>query len=204
MCSSDLSEAAAAFGGKPQAVAAILYAETGSLLLQAAYKQGLSKGTTVLLTDGVYSEDFVKQTGKGSDGNSIISGALGTVPAADGKALQAFTDKWKQKTGKQVTAYVPHSWDAAILLMLAAQAAGNNTGEGIKSKIRDVANGPGIEVTDPCEALTLLKQGKDINYQGASGNVDIDENGDVVGNYDVWQVEPNGTLKIVDKVSPVQ
>ena len=88
--------------------------------------------------------------------------------------------------------------------MLAAQAAGNNTGEGIKSKIREVANGPGVEVTDPCEALTLLKQGKDINYQGASGNVDIDENGDVVGNYDVWQVEPNGTLKIVDKVSPVQ
>jgi neutral amino acid transport system substrate-binding protein len=196
------SEAAAAFAGKPQAVAAILYAETGSLLLQAAYKQGLSKGVTILLTDGVYSEDFVQQTGKGSDGKSIISGALGTVPAADGKALQAFTDKWKQKTGKEITAYVPHSWDAAILQMLAAQAAGVNTGEGIKSKIREVANAPGTEVTEPCQALALLKEGKDINYQGASGNVDIDENGDVVGNYDVWTVEPDGTLKIVDKVSP--
>lgn len=198
------SEAAATFAAKPQAVAAILYAETGSLLLQAAYKQGLSQGVTILLTDGVYSEDFVKQTGKGSDGKSIISGALGTVPAADGKALQAFTDKWKQKTGKEVTAYVPHSWDAAILQMLAAQAAGANTGEGIQAKIREVANAPGTEVTDPCEALALLKEGKDINYQGASGNVDIDENGDVVGNYDVWTVEPDGKLKIVDKVSPAQ
>jgi neutral amino acid transport system substrate-binding protein len=126
------------------------------------------------------------------------------VPGADGKALEDFTKRWTEKTGKEVTAYVPHTWDAAVLLMLAAEAAKANTGEGIQSKIREVANAPGTEVTDACKALELIKQGQDINYQGASGNVDIDENGDVVGSYDVWTVKDDGSLEIVDKINPVQ
>ncbi|MEA5509985.1 ABC transporter substrate-binding protein [Crocosphaera sp. UHCC 0190] len=198
------SEAAAAFANKPDAVAAVLYAETGSILIQAAYKQGLTNGVTFLLTDGVYSEDFVKQVGKTADGKFILSGALGTVPGANGQALGAFTTKWNEKTGKDVTAFVPHSWDATVLLMLAAEAADANTGEGIKGKIREVANAPGTEVSDPCEAMALVRKGEDINYQGASGNVDIDENGDVVGSYDVWTVKEDGTTEVIDKVSPVQ
>ncbi|WP_107671381.1 ABC transporter substrate-binding protein [Cyanothece sp. BG0011] len=198
------SEAAAAFANNPDAVAAVLYAETGSILLQAAYKRGLSEGVTVLLTDGVYSEDFVEQVGKTPDGKYILEGALGTVPGADGQALDAFTTKWNEKTGKDVTAFVPHSWDATILLMLAAEAAKANTGEAIQSKIREVANAPGTEVSDPCEAIALVRDGEDINYQGASGNVDIDENGDVVGSYDVWTVKADGTTEVIDKVSPTE
>jgi neutral amino acid transport system substrate-binding protein len=196
------TEAGQAFAGKPNAVAAVLYADTGSALLQAAYKQGLTKGVVVLLTDGVYSEDFVKKVGKDAEGNSIIAGALGTVPGANGKSLEAFSKTWKEKSGKDVTAFVPHTYDAAILMMLAAEAAKANTGEGIQSKIREVAAGPGEEVTDPCKALALVKEGKPVNYQGASGNVDIDANGDVVGSYDVWTVKPDGTLAVIDKVSP--
>ena len=58
------TEAAAAFGGKPDAVVAILYAETGSLLLKSAYEQGLTEGVQIMLTDGVKSDEFPKQVGK--------------------------------------------------------------------------------------------------------------------------------------------
>ena len=197
------SEAKAAFESKPDAVAAVLYAETGSVLLKSAFEQGLADGVTVLLTDGVYSDDFVQQVGKTADGKSIIAGALGTVPGADGKALKQFTALWNEKTGKELTAYVPHNWDAAVLMMLAAEASDANTGEGIKSKILEVANAPGTEVTDACKAMELIRNGEDINFQGASGNVDIDDNGDVVGSYDVWKVADDGTLSIIDKVNPV-
>ncbi|WP_267384406.1 ABC transporter substrate-binding protein [Cyanobacterium sp. uoEpiScrs1] len=196
------SEAAAAFTGKPDAVATALYPETGSVLLQAAYKQGLTQKVIVLLTDGVYSEDFVEQVGKTPNGRSILAGALGTVPGADGEVLETFTTKWKEKTGNKLTAFIPHSWDATILLMLAAEAAGTNTGEGIKSKIYEVANAPGIEVTNPCKAIELIRNGEEINYQGASGNVDIDENGDVVGIYDVWTVKEDGTTEVIGQISP--
>ena len=196
------TEARQAFGNKPDAVAAVLYAETGSVLLKSAFEQGLTDGVTVLLTDGVYSEDFVRQVGKTRDGKSIIGGALGTVPGANGDALDDFTALWKEKTQKEVTAFVPHSWDAAVLMMLAAEAAGENTGEAINNNIREVANAPGTEVTDPCEAMELVRNGEEINYQGASGNVDIDENGDVVGGYDVWEVKEDGSLEIIDNVTP--
>lgn len=196
------SEAAAAFGGKPDGVAAVLYAETGSLLLKSAYEQGLMKGVTVLLTDGVYSPDFPNQVGKSPDGKFILTSAIGTVPGANGQSLAEFTKLWQEKQKRPVSAYVPHAWDAAALLALAAEASKSNTGEGIKSKLRDVANAPGEEVTDVCKALELVRQGKDINYQGASGNVDIDENGDVVGSYDVWDVQDDGQLKVTGKVSP--
>ena len=197
------TEASNAFKDKPDAVAAVLYAETGSLLLKSAFEQGLSDGVTVLLTDGVYSEDFVTQVGKTADGKSIIAGAIGTVPGANGAALKDFTALWDEKTGKELTAYVPHNWDAAVLMMLAAEASDANTGEGIKGKILEVANAPGTEVTDACEAMELVSNGEEINFQGASGNVDIDENGDVVGSYDVWQVGEDGSLSVIDKVDPV-
>lgn len=196
------TEAAAAFAGKPEAVLAVLYAETGSLFLKAAYQQGLTQGVQILLTDGVKAPTFPEQVGKGSDGKYILTGAIGTVPGSDGKALEAFNKNWKDKKGGSPGEYAPQAWDAAALLVLAAQAAKENTGVGIAGKIREVSNAPGTEITDVCEGLKLLKEGKDINYQGASGNVDVDASGDVIGVYDVWTVGEDGKISVIDKVTP--
>lgn len=194
------SEVSAAFGSKPEAVAAILYVESGALLLKAAYEQGLSKGVQIMLTDGMKTDDLAKQVGMGPDGKPIVAGAIGTVPGADGSGLQALTELVQKKLNKGPAAFVPQTWDAMMLMALAAQAAGENTGTGIQSKIREVSSGDGEVVTDVCKGLELLKVGKKINYQGASGNVDIDDNGDVVGNYDVWNVENDGKISIKGKV----
>ncbi|MCU0552494.1 MAG: ABC transporter substrate-binding protein [Leptolyngbya sp. Prado105] len=194
------TEAAAAFAGNPKAVAAVLYADTGSLIVKSAYEQG--KRAQLLLTDGVYSQDFVDKVGKGQDGKSILTGALGTVPGASGKSLAAFTKLWEEKQKRPLVAYAAHAWDAAAILALAAQAAKSNMGEAMKDKLREVTNAPGEEVTDVCKGLALLKEGKDINYQGASGDVDIDAAGDVVGSYDVWTVKDDGKLAVTGKVNP--
>jgi neutral amino acid transport system substrate-binding protein len=194
------SEVKAAFEGNPQAIAALVYPDTGSIILKDAYEQGLSKGVTIMLPDGAYSPKFPEQVGKTADGKFIIEGAIGTVPGAHGKALDDFNKKWLA-TGKPLTAYLQHSWDATALIMLAAQASKTNTGEGIASKIHEIAGGGGQEVSDLCQAITLLKAGKKINYQGASGNVDIDAQGDVLGTYDIWQVQPDGSLKTIDQVN---
>jgi neutral amino acid transport system substrate-binding protein len=196
------SEASAAFGNDPDAVLGVLYAETGSLLMRSAYQQGLSEGVTELLTDGVYSPEFVDDVGKTPDGQSIISGALGTVPGASGTALDNFTEKWEADVGGEVTAFVPHTWDATVLMMLAAELADENTGTAIKDNLQAVANSPGTEVSDPCEAMELVRNGEEINYQGASGDIQFDENGDTVGSYDVWTVEQEGALEVIDQVTP--
>lgn len=196
------TEVKAAFGSKPDAVIAVLYAETGSLVLRTAFQQNLSQGVQVMLTDGVYAADFPEQVGQTKDKKFILTGAIGTVPGAGGKDLAKFTQFWEEKEKRPLSAFVPHSWDAAALLVLSAQASGKNTGEGIKEKLRDVANAPGEEVSDVCKALELLRAGKEINYQGMSGSVDIDEFGDVSGVYDIWTVKEDGKLTVIGKVTP--
>jgi neutral amino acid transport system substrate-binding protein len=195
------AEAKGAFGGKPDAVAAVLYPETGAPLIKAAYELGLTKDVKILLTDGVQTEDFPKAIGKTPDGKLILEGALGTVPGAAGKSLETFTKTYKEKNKEAVGAFVAHSYDAAALVAISAEAAKSGSGEAIKSKMLEVANPPGVEVTDVCEALKLVKAGTDIDFQGASSNVDLDEYGDVKGSYDVWTVEPDGKIKVIDKVA---
>jgi neutral amino acid transport system substrate-binding protein len=187
---------------KPDAVAAIMYGETGSAVLKAAYESGLAKGIPFLLTDGMYAGDLAKKVGNSNDGKFIAAGVLGTIPGSNGSALADFTKVWEGELKKSVEAYAPHSWDAAALLVLAAQAAKQNTGVGIQSKVTEVANAPGVEVSNVCDALKLLQEGKDINYQGASGNVDIDANGDVIGSYDIWTIKEDGTIATIGNLKP--
>jgi neutral amino acid transport system substrate-binding protein len=195
------AEARAAFGGKPDGVAAVLYTETGGSVIKAAYELGLTKDVTILLTDGVQTEDFAKVVGNNPDGKLILAGALGTVPGADGKSLEQFSKAFVAANNQPVGAFVPHSYDAAALVAIAAEAAKSGTGEAIKSKMLEVANAPGIEVSDVCKALKLVRDGTDINFQGASGNLDLDQFGDVKGSYDVWTFTPEGKIKVIERVS---
>jgi len=41
------------------------------------------------------------------------------------------------------------------------------------------------------KAIELLKAGKDINYEGAGGAQDFDENGDVISPVEIWQFIEN-------------
>lgn len=194
------SEASSAFGSKPDAVLGVLYAETGALLLRSAYEQGLMDGVTVLLTDGVKTETFPEDVGKtANDGFILGETAVGTVPGAGGEGLSDFETLWQDEMGEAPGAFVPHTWDATVLLMLAAEAAGENSGPEIQAQLREVASG-GTPVSDVCEALEMIRNGEDIDYQGASGAVDIDENGDVVGPYDIWKVTEGGAIETVDQV----
>ncbi|MDJ0579733.1 ABC transporter substrate-binding protein [Crocosphaera sp.] len=197
-------ETTAILAKNAQAIVGIFSTEEGKLILQSSNGQNFGKKAQLLLTDAVYSQKFIKQVGKNEEGDWILAGALGTVP---GSKLEEsdITAKWQEKLGTaDVSTYFPHTWDATVLLMLAAQASQTNTGTGIKGQIRQVSNAPGVEVRDPCQALKLLREGKEINYQGVSGAVDMDEYGDVISPYRVWQVKEDGTLAVIDQVEPLQ
>jgi hypothetical protein len=47
----------------------------------------------------------------------------------------------------------------------------------------------------------LLKQGKQINYEGAAGSVDFDKYGDVVTPIEVWEFR-GGELKTLELMEP--
>jgi branched-chain amino acid transport system substrate-binding protein/neutral amino acid transport system substrate-binding protein len=197
------AEISAAFAGEPDAVLLIAYPEKGSLILKAAQEQGLlGKETKVMTSDGMKTDQLAQLVGRTTDNKLVASGIIGTAPAAGGPGIEAFRQAYKAKfPNRDPQVYDPNTWDATAIVVLAAEAAKSTSGAAIRDKIREVADAPGEEVSDVCQALALVREGRDINYQGASGTVDFNEAGDVVGSYDVWTVADDGKIQVKSTIN---
>lgn len=195
-------EVTQAFAERPQAVLLIAYPETGSLVLKAAYEKGLlTPETQILLTEGMKTDAIADRVGKDKNGRFLLDGALGTAVKSGGLGLRSFTELYQEAYNRSPEIFDPHTWDAAALIVLAAEAAQSTQSKDFKAQIQDIANAPGDEVSDVCQALTLLREGRTIDYQGASGNLELDQWGDVSGEYEVWQIQTDGSLTVVDSLS---
>lgn len=196
------SEVKEAFSAKPDFVMLVSYPETGSQILKTAYSQGYLKDTPSLMSEATMNAKLAEMVGKDSSCRFIIRGFGGVAPDqnAGGAAYQAFRDKFAEEYGKEPELYCSNSYDATALVALAAEEAGRIEGTAIRDHLRSVANPPGIEVSSIGEALKLVREGKEINYQGASGNITFDERGDVTGSYRAWSIADNGSVLLGDEI----
>lgn len=187
---------------KPDFIMMVSYPETGSLILKTAYEKGALKTTPWLLSEGLKAEVLADLVGKDLSGNYIASGLQGLAPdpSAGGEANDAFNKLYTTEYQKQPGIYCSNSYDALAVVALAIEQAKNATGRAIADSIRSVANPPGVDVSDLGQALKLVREGKDINYQGASGEITFDDNGDVSGTYSVWTIAENGTIISGEKI----
>lgn len=127
------------------------------------------------------------------EGMILTQAAPAAGPAFD--ALGALT----KAAGQDVNGtYVTNSYDAAFLLALAIEKNGSAEREGLSKALRDVANAPGETILpgEWTKAKELIKAGKDINYEGASGSIEFDDVGDVAGAINYYVVEGG---KVVNK-----
>jgi branched-chain amino acid transport system substrate-binding protein/neutral amino acid transport system substrate-binding protein len=184
------------FTGQPDAVLVVAEPILGSAILKSAYASGLWTGNTkVLLTSSMKTDSLAGEVGQSIDGRYIASGVVGIAPTRSNQAMGEFRDLYKKRFNREPGLYDPNTWDAAAVIVLAAEAANATTGTAIKAKIPAISNPSGIQVSDICQALSLVREGKDIDYQGASGMVDFNSSGDVTGNYDIWTVDYTGRIK---------
>ena len=192
------SEIEVAAQGNPDVIILISYPETGSLILKSAYEKGAMDNTEWLLSEGLKDETLAESVGKDTQGNYIIAGFKGTAPdpTVTGPAYETFNDAYIAKYGTETTTFTSNTYDAAAVIALAIEKAGSADGTAIRDNIRAVANPPGVEVTDIGEGLRLIREGTDINYQGASGDVNFDINGDITtAYYAKWQVADDGSVE---------
>jgi neutral amino acid transport system substrate-binding protein len=187
----------------PDFVMMVSYPATGSLILRTAYQKGYLKSTPWIMSEGLMTEKLAEMVGKDQSGKFIIAGFQGVAPdqSSGGAAYQAFREKYMKQYGQEPALYCSNSYDAMAIVALAAEEARNATGVAIRDHIRSVSNPPGIEVSDLAQALSLVREGKDINYQGASGGITFDDNGDVNGDYITWSVAENGSIIFGDVIS---
>ena len=113
--------------------------------------------------------------------NADIAGAQFTNPGVNVKG--AFKDKldaFTKKAGdKALTAYsyAPESYDGVVLLALAALQGGKTDGATLKANLQSVSEG-GTKCDSFEACAKLVNQGKDIDYEGLSGPITFDKNGD--------------------------
>ncbi|MEO8456187.1 MAG: ABC transporter substrate-binding protein [Chloroflexota bacterium] len=93
-------------------------------------------------------------------------------------------------------------YDSVYVVALAAVAANSNDRAAIHDHISLVANAPGDITTYGSDAfsaaVTALSESSDVNYVGASGQVDIDANGELAkSSVQTWRVI-NGTIAPIE------
>jgi len=175
--------------GRPDVLCAFSYPGHAKNYVKEAIES--FKYKSFLFCDGSKSIEIIEAAGAEN-----LEGMMGTAPGSPvGEQYLNFVADFKTEFGKKVPPFpfITNAYDTMAVIGLAAYAAKVKdlplTAKNIRDHLRPVANPPG-EFIQPGEfkkAFALLKQGKDINYEGASGSVDFDEYGDVLAPIEVWR-----------------
>jgi branched-chain amino acid transport system substrate-binding protein len=85
----------------------------------------------------------------------------------------------------------------SLVVLAIAHAKGEATGAAIKDHVRKISQGPGTKVESAVDGLKLLAQGKEINYEGASGPCDFTELGDILDTKFRYEQAEKGKFKLL-------
>jgi branched-chain amino acid transport system substrate-binding protein len=178
-------------------VLVISYDESKKIIPALQKKQ--FDGSKIYLVDGNLA-DYSDQSWA-----SYLNGAKGTLPG--GKLDEAFkqrlSDIYMEKYNEELKefSYGAETYDAVILLALAAQQAGDDSGEAIAANMQSVSTG-GTKVTDFAAGLAAIKAGEDVDYDGFSGPIEFDDNGDPTGaSIGIHQYGTEGTYSLLNVVA---
>jgi branched-chain amino acid transport system substrate-binding protein len=116
-----------------------------------------------------------------------LTGAKGTLPGLDIETIPAFLESmnanWVAEGNPDlagVYSYGPESYDAVVLLALAALAAKSVEGKDMAAKLQEVSGGSGggTKCTSFAECADIIIGGGVADYDGVSGPITFDDNGD--------------------------
>ncbi|HEY9388474.1 MAG TPA: ABC transporter substrate-binding protein [Mycobacteriales bacterium] len=109
--------------------------------------------------------------------------AVDSAPNVEGQAYQNFQKAYQDRHDGALDpsdTYVFSSYDMVVVLALAMTDCSCQSGKELTDSIAKVTSPSGTEVTSFADGIEALKAGQDIDYQGASSNLDFDANGDQV------------------------
>lgn len=172
------------FEGNPDAVGFVGYPESGQSILQTWSDGGY--GGEWVLSEGLNSPDFFSAIPEITEGMYVSS-----PDPESTKGAKAF----KEALGKEPRVFSPHSYDALFLMALAVHKAGEASGTAIAKNIRSVSRGSGPVVTvgEFQKAKDAIDNDEDINYQGASSPVDLNEKLEPLNRFAILQVKDGST-----------
>ena len=180
------------FDGDPDAVGTVMYPGNGRTILQQ-WDQGGYGGQWVG-AEAILAPELL------SDLADAVEGMYITSPqTADSQTFQE-----GMGGGGNITQFAPHAYDATYLMNLAMHQAGEASGTGIAENIRSVSrpnsdSDTAVGVGEFAAGAEAINAGDDINYDGASGSVDLNENLEPVVPYRILQVS-DGEASVTEEV----
>lgn len=182
------AEVQSVLSASPTAVVLIAFDEGGQIV--AGLLEGGITADQIYGGDGVFSPTFVDQV---DPSNPNVIDGMKVIGAAGGEDFNARIADAVE--GNFI--YGGQAYDCAIVIALAAEAAGSTDGQAIIDEIQDVTT-DGTECDSFAGCKELLEAGEDIDYNGASGPLNLDDVGDpTFGRYAIGQFV-DGTFEIID------
>jgi branched-chain amino acid transport system substrate-binding protein len=163
----------------PDAIVVLAFDETKTIV-PALIDAGFSNAD-LYFTDGNladYSADFEP---------GLIEGSKGTLPGPPSDTISddyktRANELWIANGGEELTswAYSTESYDAVVLLALAALAAGSTDPAEMAAKMSEVSGytGGGTKCTTFAECAAIINDGGVADYDGLSGGIALNEAGD--------------------------
>ena len=194
------------FAGKPDAIYFTSFTSDAIKMTNDIFEGGyLSDEYRPLFfsNDGAFGADFI------FNGNpEILEGMTGTQPtgAVNDPNFILFSKNFINRFGFDPVPFNEHVYDAVYLIAYAILKSGSTTPQNIASELRNVSGGDPevqgtiINVNEFEKARIIIESGGIINYNGASGLIDFDANGDPsTGTYKIWKIV-NGEVVIIEIV----
>lgn len=193
-------EAEQALRNNPDVINVISYPADGNKQLVSLIEQGYSGD--FIFADGMKAGDVAAGPARRQ-----VSGFLGTAAASkESEVTRRFESDYEayvNRTGRDVDPSAPYrkeAYDAAAVIILAIAAVGPDfqnmgraeQGQAIRDNLRRVSNPDGeiINYGEFERAFQLLRSGQDINYNGVTGPVTFDDNGDISeSTFEIWGFE---------------
>jgi len=169
--------------------------ENGAKVGPALVRAGGWDPTRTFTADGLRSTDLPADVGE-----EATEGMRGTAPTSEGApAGDAFATAYEERAeGVSRQTFDAQAFDAVIVSFLAAVRGGASDSETIRDNLQAVSGAGEGEGADQYtfeqlgDAINALLAGEEIDYEGASGPINFDENGDPgAALYEVWQFEGN-------------
>jgi branched-chain amino acid transport system substrate-binding protein len=180
---------------KPEALYLALYPTEGIALV----REWVSLGGTqkFVAANSLKSDEF--RDGVGAQYLKDLVGHDSAPPRTD--SASTFTQMYKDKFDSEPNGPgLPNSFDAVMISLLAMDAAPELTGASIAAQVSKVTDPAGTPIFPNVDGLKqarmLLNDGKTISYQGASGAVVFDANGDVSAPALAWSFTDTGVEEI--------
>ncbi|WP_419918136.1 ABC transporter substrate-binding protein [Candidatus Poriferisocius sp.] len=173
------------------AIVLISFSE-GIQILRGLLESGVPP-TAIFASDGLYDLDLADKVDRSNP--NVVDGLIAF--SADFDQLdEDFSTRLLQETDNKLT-YGGQAYDCVVVLALASLAAGSTDGRAIMDEVQGVTR-DGTKCFDYEECAGLIADGENIDYDGVSGPLDLDDVGDPTwGRYVVSQFQ-DGVLTPID------